>query len=84
MLVAQGHQVVLHGRNRARADEALSKVPGAMTAVVGDLASIIETKSLAVRVNELGPFDAVIHNAGIYHVPHGATGPSTACRRSLL
>ncbi len=72
MLVSQGHQVVLHGRNRARADEALSKVPGAMTAVVADLASIAETKSLADQVNELGPFDAVIHNAGIYHVPNGA------------
>ncbi|HUJ17917.1 MAG TPA: SDR family NAD(P)-dependent oxidoreductase [Nitrospirota bacterium] len=66
MLVSQGHQVVLHGRSRQRADEALSKVPGALTAVVGDLASIAETKSLADQVNELGPFDAVIHNAGVY------------------
>ena len=62
---------MLHGRNRDRADEALSKVPGALTAVVGDLASIAETKSLADQVNELGPFDAVIHNAGIYLDPHG-------------
>ncbi len=69
MLVSQGHQVVLHGRNRRRANEALSKVPGASTAVVGDLASIAETKSLADQVNELGPFDAVIHNAGVYHEP---------------
>jgi NAD(P)-dependent dehydrogenase (short-subunit alcohol dehydrogenase family) len=68
MLVAQGHQVVLHGRNQQRAIEALSKVQGAMAAVVGDLASIAETKSLANQVNELGPFDAVIHNAGVYHV----------------
>jgi NAD(P)-dependent dehydrogenase (short-subunit alcohol dehydrogenase family) len=71
MLVSQGHQVVLHGRNRDRADEALSKVPEALSAVAGDLANIAETKSLAERVNELGPFDAVIHNAGVYHVPHG-------------
>jgi len=66
LLVSQGHQVVLHGRNRDRADEALLKVPGAMAAVVGDLASIAEAKSLAGQVNELGPFDAVIHNAGVY------------------
>ncbi len=71
MLVSQGHQVLLHGRNRNRADEALSKVPGALTAVVGDLASIAETKSLADQVNELGPFDVVIHNAGVYHDPRG-------------
>ncbi len=72
LLVSQGHQVVLHGRSRQRADEALSKVPGALSAVAGDLASIAETKSLADRVNELGPFDAVIHNAGVYLVPHGS------------
>lgn len=71
MLVSQGHQVVLHGRNQNRADEALSKVPGALTAVVGDLANIAETKSLADQVNELGPFDVVIHNAGVYHDPRG-------------
>jgi NAD(P)-dependent dehydrogenase (short-subunit alcohol dehydrogenase family) len=70
MLIAQGHQVVLHGRNRQRANEALSKVPGALSAVVGDLAVIAETKSLADQVNELGPFDAVIHNAGVYGEPH--------------
>jgi NAD(P)-dependent dehydrogenase (short-subunit alcohol dehydrogenase family) len=70
MLVSQGHQVVLHGRNRERADEALSKVPGALSAVIGDLANIAETKSLADRVNELGPFDAVIHNAGVYGDSH--------------
>jgi len=71
MLVAQGHQVVLHGRSRQRANEALSKVPGALTAVAGDLASIAETKSLADQVNELGPFDTVIHNAGVYHDHRG-------------
>ena len=67
MLVSQGHTVVLHGRSRQRADEALSKVPGALAAVVGDLAGIAETKALADQVNGLGPFDAVIHNAGVYH-----------------
>ena len=71
LLVSQGHQVVLHGRNRDRADEALSKVPGAMTALVGDLARIAETRSLADQANELGPFETVIHNAGVYHDPRG-------------
>lgn len=66
MLVSQGHEVVLHGRSRHRAKEALSRVPGALTAVAGDLAGIAETRSLADQVNELGTFDAVIHNAGVY------------------
>jgi NAD(P)-dependent dehydrogenase (short-subunit alcohol dehydrogenase family) len=73
MLASQGHEVVLHGRSRRRADEALAKVPAAVAAIAGDLASIAETKALADQVNELGPFDAVIHNAGIYHDTGGRT-----------
>jgi NAD(P)-dependent dehydrogenase (short-subunit alcohol dehydrogenase family) len=60
-----GHHVVLHGRNRERADDALKAIPAAETAVVGDLASIRETRELADQVNRLGAFDAIIHNAGI-------------------
>lgn len=33
--------------------------------VLGDLTSIAQTRALADRVNKLGRFDAVIHNAGI-------------------
>jgi NAD(P)-dependent dehydrogenase (short-subunit alcohol dehydrogenase family) len=65
LLVEQGHHVVLHARSRARADEAMATVPGAQTAVVGDLSSIAQTRGLAEQVNRLGRFDAVIHNAGV-------------------
>jgi len=65
-LIAQGHEVVLHARNEKRGQAALDKVPGAKDVVTGDLTSIDETKELAARVNELGKFDAVIHNAGVY------------------
>jgi len=65
LLVEQGHEVVLHGRNRARADEALAGAPGAKAAVVGDLSRISEMRSVADQANRLGRFDAVIHNAGI-------------------
>src|SRR5258708_9018965 len=64
-LVALGHEVVLHGRNRDRAQEALRGVPGARTALEGDLASIEQTRELARQANEAGAFQAVIHNAGI-------------------
>ena len=70
LLVAEGHEVVLHGRSRQRASEASSKVPGALAAVAADLASIAETISLADKVNDLGKFDAVIHNAGVYGGSH--------------
>ena len=65
-LIAQGHQIVLHARNEMRGQEALDKVPGAESVVTADLGSIDETKELASKVNGLGTFDAVIHNAGVY------------------
>ena len=65
LLIEQGHRVVLHARNAKRAKEALAAVPGAETAVIGDLSSISETRSVAEQVNRLGPFDAVIHNAAV-------------------
>jgi NAD(P)-dependent dehydrogenase (short-subunit alcohol dehydrogenase family) len=65
LLAAEGHRVVLHARNPGRGKEALSKVPGAETVITGDLSSIAETTQIAEQVNELGLFDAVIHNAGI-------------------
>ncbi len=61
-----GHEVVLHGRNRERAEQALRAVQGARSALVGDLAGIEEMRDLARQANEAGPFDAVIHNAGVY------------------
>ena len=68
-LIAQGHQVVLHARNHKRGQEALDNVPGAETVVTADLGSIDEAKQLAAKVNAVGQFDAVIHNAGVYQAP---------------
>jgi NAD(P)-dependent dehydrogenase (short-subunit alcohol dehydrogenase family) len=65
LMVKDGHRVVLHARSGERASDALSSVPGAETAVVGDLSSIRQTCDVAEQVNGLGTFDAVIHNAGV-------------------
>lgn len=65
LLLADGHQVVLHARNRRRADEAMAKNPSAEAALVGDLASIRQTTDLANEVNKLGSFDVIIHNAAV-------------------
>jgi NAD(P)-dependent dehydrogenase (short-subunit alcohol dehydrogenase family) len=64
-LLAAGHEVILHARNQGRARGAQSAAPKASGIVVGDLASISETRGLADQANRLGPFDAVIHNAGV-------------------
>lgn len=65
LMIADGHSVILHGRNRERADDALRASPGAEAAVVGDLSSIKETRAVAEQVNKRGRCDAVIHNAAV-------------------
>jgi len=65
LLVADGHQVTLHGRNQTRALEARQETPGASDAVIGDLSSISGMRQVAEQANALGRYDAVIHNAGI-------------------
>ena len=64
-LIKDGHKVVLHARNAKRAEDARAAVPEAEACLTADLSSIQETKDLAAKVNKIGPFDAVIHNAGL-------------------
>jgi NAD(P)-dependent dehydrogenase (short-subunit alcohol dehydrogenase family) len=74
LLVDQGHKVVLHARNKARAQEALAAIPGAETVAVGDVASIAQTRDVAEQINRLGPLDAVIHNVAVgYREPRRQT-----------
>lgn len=70
-LVNMGHTVFLHARNEERAKVASSGVPGAGNVLIADFASMAETKKMAEQVNALGPFDAIIHNAGIYDAAAG-------------
>lgn len=65
LLIKQGHDVVLHGRNEKRAEDARKLVPGAAEVVIGDLSTIAGARSVAEQVNQLGRFDAVIHNAAV-------------------
>ncbi len=65
LLIEQGHEVVLHGRNDDRSRDALAAAAGAQGAVTGDLSTIAGARTVADQVNKLGRFDAVIHNAGI-------------------
>ena len=64
-LIKRGHEVYLHARNPQRAQDAASKAPGAKDCLVADLSSMAETKYLAKELNNLGPFDSIIHNAGL-------------------
>ena len=66
-LIKNGHEVVLHARNENRGKDALSQLPNAKNVITGDLSNIEETILLAAKVNAVGRFDAIIHNAGLYN-----------------
>jgi NAD(P)-dependent dehydrogenase (short-subunit alcohol dehydrogenase family) len=65
VLVEQGHAVTLHARDRSRERDAREALPAAEAVVVGDLASIAQTRAIAEQANALGRYDAVIHNAAV-------------------
>jgi NAD(P)-dependent dehydrogenase (short-subunit alcohol dehydrogenase family) len=65
LLVADGHDVTLHGRNATRAAAARADFPEADDAVIGDLSSLAGMREVAEQANARGRYDAVIHNAGI-------------------
>ncbi|MCI1013800.1 SDR family NAD(P)-dependent oxidoreductase [Herbaspirillum sp. C7C2] len=74
LLIQQGHSVVLHARNAARAAETRRASPKAEAIVTGDVETIAGSIALAAQVNTLGQFDAVIHNAAVgYREAHRLT-----------
>jgi NAD(P)-dependent dehydrogenase (short-subunit alcohol dehydrogenase family) len=64
-LLQQGHDVTLHARSTERAKAAQSAAPAAAAVVVADVSSLDGMRSTANQANDLGRFDAVIHNVGI-------------------
>ncbi len=70
-LLARGHRVVAHARNEQRAADVRRDLPGFEAVVIGDLGYLDETRVLASQINELGAFDVIIHNAGVYGVSGG-------------
>ncbi|WP_055587682.1 SDR family NAD(P)-dependent oxidoreductase [Streptacidiphilus griseoplanus] len=64
-LAAAGHRVVVHARDDARAADVRRALPAADAVVVGDLASLAGTRAVAAAATAAGPFDTVIHNAGL-------------------
>jgi len=73
LLAKNSHQVTLHARNASRASDALSACPSAHNCLTGDLSTIAGIKAFAAEANKHGPYDAVMHNAGLYLGPFRAT-----------
>ena len=64
-LIDLGHEVVVHARNPAREREAKAQFPDAHGIVAGELDSLLATSALAAKADAFGPYDVIIHNAGI-------------------
>jgi NAD(P)-dependent dehydrogenase (short-subunit alcohol dehydrogenase family) len=74
LLAEQGHAVVLHARNEARAWDAREAQPLAAAVLVGDVSTLAAMRDVAGQANDLGRFDAVIHNVGLsYREPRVET-----------
>jgi NAD(P)-dependent dehydrogenase (short-subunit alcohol dehydrogenase family) len=69
VLMGDGHDVVLHARTRQRAAALSGLAADAAKVVIGDLASVAETRALADQVNGIGRMETVIHNAGVFLEP---------------
>jgi NAD(P)-dependent dehydrogenase (short-subunit alcohol dehydrogenase family) len=66
-LAREGHEVVLHARNGARGADARRTVPQASGVIVADISTLAGCSLLAENANALGTFDAVVHNAAVFH-----------------
>jgi NAD(P)-dependent dehydrogenase (short-subunit alcohol dehydrogenase family) len=79
-LLEDGHEVVLHARNSARAGSVADLARRAASVVIGDFASAEETRGVADQANAIGGIDAVIHNAAIYADPRRMATPEGHAR----
>ncbi len=65
LLAEQGHDVVFHARNAQRAQEMQAGLPAGAKVVVGDVSTLAAMSDVAKQANDIGRFDAVIHNVGL-------------------
>ncbi len=66
-MAAKGYRVLLHARNRAKAEVAVKKLGGEQVPVWGDLSKMSEVLTLADQVKKAAPMlDLLINNAGVY------------------
>lgn len=79
MLVSQGHQVLLHGRNPSKLKDvadSLSALPGdgRVESYVADLSLLADVKNFAKAVTEKhSKLDVLINNAGVFAAPDVVT-----------
>lgn len=80
MLVSQGHNLLVHGRNQAKVDSVVKELEnlsgeGQVESYVADLSRLADVDALSRSVAEKHEsLDVLINNAGVFVVPNPATG----------
>ncbi len=73
-LAAEGHTILLHGRNPAKLEAAAKSVGGTTEQYIADLSKMAEVYPLATAIREKhSQIDVVINNAGILKAPSTVT-----------
>ncbi|MEM7782154.1 MAG: SDR family NAD(P)-dependent oxidoreductase [Planctomycetota bacterium] len=79
LLISQGHQVLLHGRNSQKLESVVHQLKtefpkGMFESYVADLSSMLQVKSLAQSVTARHKtLDVLINNAGVFKAPNPIT-----------
>ncbi|MEU5660382.1 SDR family NAD(P)-dependent oxidoreductase [Streptomyces sp. NPDC047737] len=68
-LLSQGHQVVVHARNRQRGHDLADLVARGAELTVADFTERDAVRRMAAELGNAAPLDAVIHNAGVWSGP---------------
>jgi len=68
-LLDDGHDVVVHVRNKERLATVSDLEARGADVVVGDLSDLDQTRALVPQILAIGPVDAIVHNAGVMHGP---------------
>lgn len=66
VLLDAGHRVVVHARSTERGEKVVEELGGDVALVTGDLASLADVRRLAEQLGDVGPLDALVHNAGVW------------------
>lgn len=79
MLVSQGHNLLVHGRNQAKLDNVVKELKslsgnGQIESYVADLSQLADVEALAKSVAQKNEkLDVLINNAGVFVVPNPVT-----------
>ncbi|MBS8259324.1 SDR family NAD(P)-dependent oxidoreductase [Roseibium polysiphoniae] len=70
VLAAEGHLILLHGRNAAKLEQAQNKVGGRSEIYLADMSRLADVNRLADEIlAKHDHIDVVINNAGVYKTP---------------